>query len=133
MKIIEGQISDLPSKPSTGLVGLLAKHRAGLDPSFNLRSGRPKLHAIARALIEALGGKQEKDGWAVDLQLADGFSEHLQSVVDDLTAKLHAQEDRIKALEAAIQALSAEGAAPRKRASKADAQPDAKPDAQAQS
>jgi outer membrane murein-binding lipoprotein Lpp len=132
-------------------VGLLAKHRALLDPSFNLRSGRPKLHAIARALIEALGGKQEKDGWEVDLSLEDGLAERLRvaeaefpvrakeahdelmSVVDDLTAKLHAQEDRIKALEAAIQALSAEGAAPRKRASKADAQPDAKPDAQAQS
>lgn len=84
MKITEGTYSDIPSKPSTGYVGLLAKHRKTLDPSFNVRSEQKKLHSYARALIEALGGKQTADGWSVDLGSAADISARVDAVAADV-------------------------------------------------
>lgn len=90
MKIKEGEISEIPSKPSTGFVALLAKHRIQLDPSFNLRSGRAKLQALARAIIEALGGKQGDDGFEVDLPIVD------------IDVTLGAAQERVATLEAQV-------------------------------
>lgn len=93
MKITEGVLSDIPSKPSTGFVALLAKHRAELDPGFNLRVGiaRVKLYALARAIIEALGGKKGDGGWEVE------FSSDER--VAALEAKVASNESAIKLLE----------------------------------
>ena len=116
MKIKEGEISELPSKPSTGFVSLLAKHRMQLDPSFNLRSGRAQLQAFARAIIEALGGKQGEEGFEVELSLVD------------IDVTLGAAQARVAALEACVADLTArieklEQAAPRKRAAKSEEAP----------
>lgn len=93
MKITEGFISDIPSKPSTGLVSLLAKHRIQLDPSFNLRAGRGKLLALARALIEALGGKQGEQGWEVDISVGASVE---RERVEALEAKVLALENQLE-------------------------------------
>lgn len=74
MKITEGFLSTSPAQESTGFVGLLAKHRKALDPSFNLRSEAVKLHALARAFIEALGGESTADGWQVEVQIEKQLS-----------------------------------------------------------
>jgi BMFP domain-containing protein YqiC len=91
MKITAGFISDIPSKPSTGLVSLLAKHRIQLDPSFNLRAGRGKLLALARALIEALGGKDGENGWEVDINLGASVER-----VEALETKVLALENQLE-------------------------------------
>lgn len=93
MRLFEGTISDLPAQPSTGFVALLAKHRTAIDPSFNLRAGKLALHALARAIIEALGGKQGNDGWEVDLS------------VFDLDVTLGAANQKVEALEARVAEL----------------------------
>lgn len=99
MKIIEGILSDIPSKPSTGFVAVLAKHRSELDPNFNLRSGiaRAKLYALARAIIEALGGKKGADGWEVEFGSDDRVTA-LETKVAALEAKA-SNESAIKVLE----------------------------------
>ena len=101
MKITEGILSDIPSKPSTGFVALLAKHRAELDPGFNLRVGitRVKLYALARAIIEALGGKKGSDGWEVEF----GSDERVTA----LEEKVSALEAQVAALEAKVASESA--------------------------
>ena len=113
MKIIEGILSDIPSKPSTGFVAVLAKHRSELDPNFNLRSGiaRAKLYALARAIIEALGGKKGDGGWELEFS-ADDRVAALEANVAALEAKA-SNESAVKLLEfqraedlALIQALT---------------------------
>jgi hypothetical protein len=104
MKIEEGSLSTLPSKPSTGYVGLLAKHRQDIDPSFNARSEQKKLHGYARALIEALGGKQTADGWSVDLGSMMDISARIDAVAADVTSLRDAIAGITEAVEASMAA-----------------------------
>jgi conjugal transfer/entry exclusion protein len=103
MKIEEGTLSALPSKPSTGYVGLLAKHRQDIDPSFNPRAEQKKLHGYARALIEALGGKQTADGWSVDLGSMVDISARIDAVAADVTSL----RDAIAGITEAVAAMQA--------------------------
>lgn len=142
MKIIEGILSDIPSKPSTGFVAVLAKHRSELDPNFNLRSGiaRAKLYALARAIIEALGGKKGDGGWELEFSSDDRVAA-LEAKVAVLEAQVTASESAIKLLEfqraedlALIQALTERveklEQAPKRgpKPEKHDPKPEAKPD-----
>lgn len=129
MKIIEGILSDIPSKPSTGFVAVLAKHRSELDPNFNLRSGiaRAKLYALARAIIEALGGKKGDGGWELEFSSDDRVAalEAKVAVLDEFQraedlALIQALTERVEKLEQAPK----RGPKPEKH----DPKPEAKPD-----
>ena len=128
MKIVEGSLSDLPSKSSTGLVGLIAKHRAGIDASFNMRAEKLKIHAYARALIEALGGQKGKDdGWEVELSLAGSDATQEQQIKDltlqvqGLKAQYQSMAELLAELHSRMEKL--ETPTPRKRSPKADEKP----------
>lgn len=95
MKIFEGNISAIPSKPHTGLVGILAKHQMALNPSYNLQANLKDLHALARSIIEALGGKQGENGWEVEIALA----------TVDIDLNLGASKGRVEELEKGLQVL----------------------------
>lgn len=68
MKLIAGELSNTPSRPHTGLVGIMIRHREQLEHGSKITgSAAVQLLATARAIVEALGGKQVDGQWEVDL------------------------------------------------------------------
>lgn len=129
MKIIEGQFSPTPSRPHTGLLGILIKHREQLEPGNKITgNAASQLLALSRAIIEGFGGERVGDGanaqWEVEIggtadridpaKVAEAILQ-VQTYVDKMSGYLDRVQSRISSLEEAeaarmsgIQEMSAE-------------------------
>ena len=103
-KIVEGQFSPTPSRPHTGFLGILIKHREQLEPG-NKITGNAAGHllALSRAIIEALGGKQVDGQWEVEIggsSTVNLVSEDLTDMIKEMSRVLDRVEHRLNTIEA---------------------------------
>lgn len=113
MKIVEGKFSPTPAQPHTGLLGILIRHREAIEPNNKIMGNAAgQMLALARAIIEGLGGKLVDGQWEVEIggtstihlvsdQLAE-MTEQVAAYLEKIEAQSRAFEERLERLETPV-------------------------------